>query len=253
MADAGKILIADDEDTFSASVADLLRKEGYQCDCAPDAFSASKMLQDGNHDLLIADIRMPGNAELEFIHQVPDIAEGLPVIIVTGYPSVDSAVKSLNLPVVAYLVKPFEFQQLLAQVRTSIKNYQMYRTLRSVQNRLNGWRHELTSIEGALSSSPTSASTYPVEAFLNLTFNNIINVMRDIKHITEALTLNNMEQQVCHLFNCPRLQELSQALENTINVLEQTKGSFKSKEIAKLRKTLEELLKKNQTWGAQLN
>ena len=44
MSDLGKILIADDEETFLRSTADLLRREGYECDCVPDGITASGLL-----------------------------------------------------------------------------------------------------------------------------------------------------------------------------------------------------------------
>ena len=45
MGDLGRILIADDEETFRNSIADLLRRGGYQCDCAPDAIVAAELLR----------------------------------------------------------------------------------------------------------------------------------------------------------------------------------------------------------------
>src|SRR4030042_1592190 len=122
MGDLGRILIADDEETFRNSIADLLRRGGYQCDCAPDAIVAAELLRSADYDLLIADIKMEGNFELEFIRELPQIAEGMPVILVTGYPSLRSAIESIQLPVAAYLVKPFEFEELLVQVQNSFQN-----------------------------------------------------------------------------------------------------------------------------------
>src|SRR4030042_6214874 len=101
MGDLRRILIADDEETFRNSLADLLRQAGYQCDCAPDAIVAAELLHSAEYDLLIADIKMQGNFELEFIRALPQIAEGMPVILVTGYPSLRSAIESIQLPVAA--------------------------------------------------------------------------------------------------------------------------------------------------------
>jgi len=105
----GNILIADDEETFLLSTADLLRREGYHCDCAPDGKRAAEMLGKGEYDLLIADIKMPGNGNLELVREMPRLAEGLPVILVTGYPSLKTAMESFQLPVAAYLPKPVEW------------------------------------------------------------------------------------------------------------------------------------------------
>lgn len=111
MAEKGKILIADDEETFLHSTADLLRREGYDCDIVPDGNRAAEMLGKGEYDLLIADIKMPGNGNLELVREMPRLAEGLPVILVTGYPSLKTAMESFQLPVAAYLPKPVEWRR----------------------------------------------------------------------------------------------------------------------------------------------
>jgi len=104
-----RILIADDESTFSKATADLLRLRGYECHCVATADEVLASLDRQPWDLLISDIRMPGNAHLELIHRLQTLATTLPVILVTGYPSIDSAVESLSLPVVGYLIKPFDY------------------------------------------------------------------------------------------------------------------------------------------------
>lgn len=241
MSDLGRILIADDEETFLYSTADLLREEGYTCACAVDAKTAAELLKDSEYDLLIADIMMPGNANLEFIRDLPRIAEGTPVIIVTGYPSLNSAIESLQLPVVAYIVKPFDFDQLLDKVQSSIRNFRVYRAIRDMQKRLRDWHKELTAVELSLGDTPARTSLVPVSAFLNLTFRNIVGALSDFKRVTEAREIHNFDQEVCHLFNCPRLKALTDAIVEAIDVLESTKESFKSKTLGELRVKLERL------------
>ncbi len=150
MADLGRVLIADDEETFLYSTADLLRRKGYQCDCVLDAVTAVEMISKDCYDVLIADINMPGNVELEFIHKLPSIVEGLPVILVTGYPSLDSAIQSIQLPVVAYMVKPIEFDELLKQVQTSIESFRVYRAVHNTRQLLQNWCDNLENIEKGL-------------------------------------------------------------------------------------------------------
>src|SRR5207244_2354984 len=104
MSDVARILIADDEETFLQSMGALLRREGYACDCVRDAREAAAALEKVAYDLLITDIYMPGNAELEFLHDLQSRGAIIPVIVVTGYPSVPTAVASLRLSVVDYLI-----------------------------------------------------------------------------------------------------------------------------------------------------
>ncbi len=76
MGSAAKILLADDEQTFLHSTADLLRDQGYDCDCAMDAEEASALLHGAEYDLLISDINMPGNGQLEFLTAVHGEQQG---------------------------------------------------------------------------------------------------------------------------------------------------------------------------------
>ena len=109
-----RLLVVDDDNTFLSSTADLLRRDGYTCDTAPDGPTARDSLARVSYDLLVADIQMPGNERLELVHRVQEVSSDLPVIIVTAYPSIQSAVESVHLPVIAYLLKPFDFSDLRA-------------------------------------------------------------------------------------------------------------------------------------------
>ena len=120
LARRNRILIADDEESVLLSTADLLRIEGYECACAADAKTAVHMLRKKKYDLLIADIKMQGNSDLQLIKKLPEIAHRMPVILVTGYPSLSSAVQSIELPVVGYLIKPYEFSELLTVAQGAI-------------------------------------------------------------------------------------------------------------------------------------
>jgi CheY-like chemotaxis protein len=61
MTTRGRILLADDEETFLHATADLLRREGYECETVPDAPSALAKVKGSPYDLLISDLEMPGN------------------------------------------------------------------------------------------------------------------------------------------------------------------------------------------------
>jgi DNA-binding response OmpR family regulator len=240
MPELGRILFADDEETFLDATCDLLRREGYACDSVPDAAAAIKKLREQEYDLLISDIKMPGNAELEFIQELPKIAAGMPVILVTGYPSIYTAIKSIQLPVVAYLPKPVDFSELLAQVRKCVERCRAHRAVRSANARMQAWRQELDRLQQTIDTAPVA----PIEAFLALTFRNLAGCLSDLNNLTKVLALGkDGETEVCQLFNCPRFNTLNAAVAETIEVLEKTKNAFKSKELGELRKKLEKLVK----------
>jgi len=244
MTEAGRILIADDEGTFLESTADLLRRDGYECDCVGDASTAMERLKNNKYDLLIADIKMPGNTNLELVSDLAETAENLSVILVTGYPPQHSAIQALHLPVVAYLVKPFDLEELLRHVNKAIEKNRLYKVVTSTRDRLQNWQKEVANLEQVLKDKNSGTFSISVKNFLNLNFRNVIGAMSDIKHVTETMTTKDIDLPACHLLNCPRLAELTLAIEDTIKVLEKTKSAFKSKDLGEIRKKLEELMNK---------
>ena len=244
MSELGCILVADDEGTFLQSTGDLLRRDGYDCDCVPDAARAMEKLKNNEYDLLITDIKMPGNTNLELIRDLPKITESLPVILVTGYPSQHSAIQALQLPVVAYLVKPFDVEELLSQVNKAIEKSRLYKAAVSTRDRLQNWQKDVANLEQVLKDKKGGTLSATVKSFLDLNFSNIAGALSDIKHITEAMTTEDIDLPACHLLNCPILAELTGAVEETITVLEKTKSAFKSKDLGAMRKRLEDLMNK---------
>ncbi len=224
------------------TTAEILRREGYECDCVSDAKLAAEMLREKEYDVFISDIDMPGNPELELIKDVPSIVDGLPVILVTGHPSVSTAISSIQLPVDAYLVKPFEFEELLEQVISSIARYRTYRVVCSTRQRLGEWQRSIDDIENVMKRDSTEGSPVPINTFFALTLQNIVEALMDLKNLTEKLTMQADEQFACNLLNCSRLDSLKKGLRESANILKKTKGAFKSKELGDLRKRIEVLI-----------
>ncbi len=115
-----KILIADDEPLFLQTTAELLRKDGYDCLCVGDAHAACEALTRQRFDLILSDLNMPGNVSLEFLREGRAHWPDVPLIVVTGVPSLPSAVESLRLGITDYLLKPVSYRDLLASVRRAL-------------------------------------------------------------------------------------------------------------------------------------
>jgi DNA-binding response OmpR family regulator len=243
MATEGRILIADDEEFFLRTTSDLLSKEGYECIHAHDAESALEKLKTSVFDLLIADIHMPGNSELELVKELQNIAEGMPVILITGDPSLETATKSIQLPVAAYMTKPLDFETMLKHVKSSINNYKTYRSVQNTNIRLKEWQNDLESIKALVSNTLESTSLIPIHTFFKLTFRNIAESLLDLEHLIEGLDSNSNEQYACNLLDCPSLTKMKSGLVETMEVLRKTKESFKSKDLARLRDKLDTIVK----------
>jgi DNA-binding response OmpR family regulator len=241
----GRILLADDEPTFVEATAELLRLENYECDTVSDGDTALAKIDQGPYHLLISDLMMPGNDDLSLIRRLAERAGGLPVIILTAYPSTRTAIASIELPVTAYLVKPVVFGELLNKVDTAVSRFRAYSAMRQAEERLKECGQALETV--SQSSMATGPSRETVDAFLALTLRNVMGSLTDLEHLGRALVQkpSSEAQHACQLINCPRGLQLRDAIQETVRVLEETKGSFRSKTLGTLRRQLELLLEYN--------
>lgn len=243
MTTRGNILLADDEPTFASSTSELLRREGFECETVSDGVAALARATTGAFDLLITDLEMPGNADLELVRQIGRTHGGLPVIVLTGFPSVRSAIACIELPVAAYLVKPVPFPDLLSRVEAAVARFRSYRALETAERRLGEWRREFEQLADA--RRPGAVVPAPaVDVFLALTLRNVMGSLTDLEQLGRALVGRSVAdaQHPCQLLNCPRGSQLLAAVQETIGVLEETKGAFKSKSLGDLRHRLELLV-----------
>ena len=236
MPNAGRILLADDEATFLNATADLFRAEGYECVTAQNGDRALAEAGASEFDLLITDLEMPGNSELQLVRRIAEGCGGLPVIILTGFPSVRSAVACIDLPVVAYLTKPVAFPELLHRAERAVKRFRLYQAMQRAEQRMRSWRDDLQQLA---SGEATVDGKVPADLFLTLTLRNVMGSLTDIEHLGRALAKQPVDQHACQLLNCPRGTQLKAALTETVKVLEDSKSAFKSKALAELRKKLE--------------
>lgn len=239
MSNQARILIADDEETFAHATADLLRREGHICEVAPDAAGARTALCSGDFDLLIADIRMPGNEHLEFLREVPALAPGLPVIVVTAFPSVASAVAAVDLPVVGYLMKPLDVTALLERVHAAVSRRRAIHAVEAVRARLQSWLADLDRVEEGMRVSPRDPTVPASTSLTTLTLTQVTGTLNDLRTMLGTAGQTAVPD-VCAILGCARRLETLALLRETIEVLQQTKHAFKSKELGALRKKLEQ-------------
>ena len=114
------ILICDDEEGIRESFK-LILEEQYQLKFAANGLEALNMLKTLSPDLMLLDIKMPKQHGMEILKQVKKLKPSLPVIIVTGYQSVEMAQEAIKNGAADYIPKPFESKEILKTV-SSILN-----------------------------------------------------------------------------------------------------------------------------------
>jgi DNA-binding response OmpR family regulator len=232
----GKVLFADDDDLFREGLAARLRYEGFFCVCAACGAEAIDWLRREKFDVLLSDIFMPGNTSLELIQTVPQIVSGLPVILLTGRPTIDTAVSSVNLSVAGYLTKPPDFLQLRALLLRSVESHRRYRTVVKSRAQLEQMVRDLAKLERVLQGEELLDKTPQVSEFLQVTARRVMELLVDVEGTVQSLS--HPQRQVSTSGD----QAMLAALRHAVEVLEQTKQNFRSKKLGELRKELEALL-----------
>jgi DNA-binding NtrC family response regulator len=115
------ILVVDDEKLIRNSLKRLLEKNNYQASAAETVEDAIELLQQQSFDLILSDLRLPGAPGTTLIKQFTQI----PIIIMTSYASVSSAVEAMKLGAIDYIAKPFDHAELLLMIQRIIKEQQL--------------------------------------------------------------------------------------------------------------------------------
>ncbi|MCX6834419.1 MAG: response regulator, partial [candidate division Zixibacteria bacterium] len=109
---AARIVIIDDEPRMCDSLAALLIGEGHEVMAFQHAREAAEVIRKQKVDLVITDIKMPEMNGIEILRAVKQVDEGIPVILLTGYASLDSALEAISRGAYDYLLKPVDFNRL---------------------------------------------------------------------------------------------------------------------------------------------
>lgn len=116
---AAKILLVDDDRLLREVIGNFLSMHDYEVDQAEDGEHALKKFEPGKYQLALIDIVMPGINGLELMKRIRALDKEIFCLIMTGYPTVDSANCSIEEGASDYIIKPFQLDELLE----TISNY----------------------------------------------------------------------------------------------------------------------------------
>src|SRR6266487_2332068 len=116
-----RILIVDDDPGTVASLSRAFALEGYEATTAPSAARALERLQAGPVDAILSDLVMPGMDGLELLGRLREQAPGVPVILMSGQATVETAVKATKLGALDFVEKPVGLDRLLLTLRNALR------------------------------------------------------------------------------------------------------------------------------------
>jgi putative nucleotidyltransferase with HDIG domain len=115
------VLVVDDEKSIRVTLKKFLENEGYTADTAENAIQAIDLIEDNTYDVILSDIIMPKMSGVEFLEKVKKMLPDSPVIMMTGEPTVETAVVALQRGAFDYLKKPVQKEELLKSVNQAMQ------------------------------------------------------------------------------------------------------------------------------------
>ena len=115
------ILAVDDEDVIRNGLQRILEGDRFAVETCKSGHSAIEFLQEREFDLIITDLKMPGMNGIEVLKAVKTLQPDVPVIMITGYATVDTAVEAMKNGAVDYISKPFSPEELLEKVDLALE------------------------------------------------------------------------------------------------------------------------------------
>jgi DNA-binding response OmpR family regulator len=169
MADPNKVMIIDDEESLRSTLTRILRAAGIDSSAVSDGRQAINLLNDEYH-LVFLDIHLPQMDGIETLRGIRHKFPKLPVIMLTGHGSLQSAVDSLRLGATDYLLKPIDPEVLVARTRIVLSEQATERKKDQIRAQIKALQSELMELEkpalGGLNVSQPIPS--PQERFLKL-------------------------------------------------------------------------------------
>lgn len=127
------ILIVDDEESIRVSLEGILKKK-YYAKTADSGSMALEMLQNDCYDLILSDIMMNGMTGIELLKKVKESFPEIPVLLMTGYSSLSTAIEAMRLGASDYLIKPYSKKVIFSSITRCLENNTNGRKKNSTQH-----------------------------------------------------------------------------------------------------------------------
>ena len=153
-----RVLIVDDEPDMVENCARILRREGYECLTANDGRRALEIVESGRPDLLLTDLKMPELDGMALLRRAHEMDPALPVIMITAFASIESAVEAVKEGAFDYLPKTFSVDQLRVAVERALR----HRGLQVENRNLRDQLQQTLGLDNIIGRSPAMAQVFEI-------------------------------------------------------------------------------------------
>src|SRR5262245_60479812 len=136
MTSKGRILVVDDEPAFRTGISKLLEGEGFEVVAEDSPYLAIDRLRAENFDVVLSDYKMDGMDGIALMREIKSFNPEMPVIVLTGFGSVETAVEAMKLGAFDYITKPTEFGVLAHRIRRALEENRRTAELKALREAL---------------------------------------------------------------------------------------------------------------------
>lgn len=138
------ILVVDDDQSVRDLLVDILKTAGYAVKDMEDPEKAARLLSDHNFHLVVSDIKMPRMSGVELLKIIKEYDSEIPVILVTGFPDIESTIECLKLGAYDFILKPFRVEYVLHSVQKALNYYETLELKKQYNEKLEATVRERT-------------------------------------------------------------------------------------------------------------
>jgi len=129
----GRVMVVDDEENIREVLSNYLESLGYEVLTATDGQNALDKFEAGSFDLIVSDLLMPAIDGLELLKQIREKDKDVIFLMITGYPSIETAVEAIKKGAYDYITKPFHMEDVKLRIERSFEKKNLRDRLSTIQ------------------------------------------------------------------------------------------------------------------------
>jgi DNA-binding NtrC family response regulator len=166
------ILIVDDEKAIRKTLSEILSYEGYKIDDADNGEEALKQLKEKNYDVVLCDIKMPKMDGIEFLEKAREARPDVPVIMISGHGTIETAVEAVKKGAFDYVSKPPDLNRLLITIRNAMDKTSLVQETKVLKRKVSKVQEMIGVSEPIKRIKDTIDKVAPTEARVMITGEN---------------------------------------------------------------------------------
>ena len=169
---SGSILIIDDERSIRKTLNEILSYEGFKVEEASDGDEGLKMFAEKNYDVVLCDIKMPRTDGIEFLVKAGEYNPDIPVIMISGHGTIETAVDAVKKGAYDYVAKPPDLNRLLITIRNALDRNSLSKETKVLKKKINRVQEMIGESDAMKKIKETIEKVAPTDARVLITGEN---------------------------------------------------------------------------------